>query len=310
MKYDLTCEVRDLEPGMTVRGVLRREKGLSTRLIRKMKNGSGGVWLNGGPARFNTPVKEGDMIGLVYPEETSGFEPQDIPIKVIYEDEDILALDKGPGFVVHPTKGHSDGTIANGVMKYIRDRGESWRIRFINRLDRDTSGVLLIGKNSRAQSEFARQADSGRIEKRYFAIVEGVPEKAEGTIDLPIGLANEGEVNRTVREDGYPSVTHYRTLGAWRPGYSLLEILLGSGRTHQIRVHLSHMGHPVVGDTLYGRASPGLIGRQALHAASLRFRHPSRLEEIEISAPPPMDMRSLLEKIGGCEGDFSLKRGR
>jgi 23S rRNA pseudouridine1911/1915/1917 synthase len=208
LKADIRIEVTKEYEGMTVKTVLRRNRGVSSRLIRKIVQGAGGVFLNGAPALFIDIARAGDVIGLVFPEEISRFEPQDIPIHVLHEDDDILVIDKQPGYVVHPTKGHVDQTIANGVMKHMLDRGERYKIRFVNRLDMDTSGVLLIGKNAFAQSDFTRQADAGQIAKRYLALVEGIVLADRGTIDLPIDLAEEGKVRRAVMENGYPSVTH------------------------------------------------------------------------------------------------------
>jgi 23S rRNA pseudouridine1911/1915/1917 synthase len=306
MKYDLTCLVDEGEEGMTAKGVLRRKKGVSLRLIRRITHEGGAVHLNGELARFIDCVKAGDVIGLVFPSESNHLIPQNIPLAALYEDDDLLAIDKQPGIVVHPTKGHPDGTIANGIIHRMEERGDSFKVRFINRLDMDTSGVLLIGKNIHAQSDFAAQAKRGLVEKRYIAIVEGIVKESAGSIDLPIALEDVGErrgegdilpiPKRIVRADGNPSVTHYRVLERFDRGFTLLELKLETGRTHQIRVHMAHMGHPVVGDSLYGNGR-GLMDRQALHAQSLRFRHPSQDREIYIEAPLPEDMQRCVETL-------------
>lgn len=282
---------------MTVKGALRRRRGVSLRLIRRIANGNGAVFVNGEPARFVDRISSGDVIGLMYPQEESDIAPQDIPIVALFEDDDLLAVDKQPGVVVHPTKGHPDGAIANGVANYMRARGERYRIRFINRLDMDTSGVLLIGKNGRAQSDFAAKANTCSVEKKYVSVVNGLVASDEGVISLPIGLESEGVARRIVRDDGRPSVTHYRVKERFAQGFTLLELELRTGRTHQIRVHLAHIGHPVLADALYGGESLPLIGRQALHAASLRFPHPTREEEIYIEAPLPEDMKRCLDAL-------------
>jgi 23S rRNA pseudouridine1911/1915/1917 synthase len=298
MRYDLICEAGRDEAGLTVRGVLRRQRGVSSRLMRRVVHGGGLVHLNGKPARFIDRVAAGDVVGIVFPRENSEIPPQDIPIHVLFEDDDLLAIDKQPGIVVHPTKGHPSGTIANGVVRHMAERGEHYKPRFINRLDMDTSGVLLVGKNAHAQSDFTAGAGKGLSEKRYTAIVEGRVAEASGVVDLPIGLAEDGAVRRVVREDGYPSVTRYRVGERFDAGglFTLLELELETGRTHQIRVHLAHIGHPVVGDSLYGGAQ-GLMNRQALHAASLRFRHPSQDREVYVEAPLPGDMQRCLRAI-------------
>ncbi|MDR2162642.1 MAG: RluA family pseudouridine synthase [Clostridiales Family XIII bacterium] len=339
MKYDLEYTVKDSDAGMTARGVASRRLGVSRRLIRRIANAAvdyggeasfGGVFIGGRPARFTDRVKPGDVVGLAFPDEASGFVPQDIPIDVIREDDDILALNKQPGLVVHPTKGHVDGTIANGLMRRMEGRGERYKIRFANRLDMGTSGVLLIGKNSHAQSEFARQSGAGRIRKLYLAVLCGVPPESAGVVDAPIALEEEGAPRRTVREGGAPSRTFYRILESYeyslaRPSdgiggaerhtgdgvrrASLALISITTGRTHQIRVHMSHIGCPVMGDTLYGGGAPmalpdgvgepvPIIGRQALHAAILRFAHPRTREEITLAAPLPADMIACLRALG------------
>jgi 23S rRNA pseudouridine1911/1915/1917 synthase len=339
MKYDLEYTVKHTDDGMTARGVLRKRLGVSQRLVRKISNApaqeggsfTGGIQINGRPALFVDRVKEGDEIGLIYPDETSCFVPQDIPIDVLYEDDDIIAVNKQPGLVVHPTKGHQDGTIANGLMRRMIYRGERYKIRFANRLDMDTSGVLLIGKNAHAQSEFARQSEAGRIQKIYLAALDGIPAKDHGHIDEPVALEREGSPRRTVREDGAPSRSFYRVLERYGdPGClqncnsekklkkdeknvydplnvgieeeivqaSLVLVRITTGRTHQIRVHMAHLGCPVLGDALYGRPAPGhVIGRQALHAAFLRFLHPRTRMEIAIEAPLPGDMAGCLQML-------------
>jgi len=316
MKYDLEYMVKGADDGMTARGVLRKRLGVSQRLIRKISNApapedgsfTGEIRINDRPALFIDKVQEGDLVGLIYPDETSEFVPQDIPIDILYEDDDIIAVNKQPGIVVHPTKGHADGTIANGLMRRMLDLGERYKIRFANRLDMDTSGVLLIGKNAHAQSEFARQSEAGRIKKVYLAILDGIPAKDQGRIDEPIALECEGAPRRTVREDGAPSRSFYRVLDVYDPSdvgidggrlqASLVLVNITTGRTHQIRVHMAHIGCPVLGDALYGREAPGnVIGRQALHAALLRFTHPKTRMEITIKASLPVDMAECLTTI-------------
>jgi 23S rRNA pseudouridine1911/1915/1917 synthase len=208
----------------------------------------------------------------------------------------MLICDKQPGLVVHPTKGHSDGTLANGIMRHMQMRGEAYKIRFISRLDRDTSGILLVGKNAHTQTDFARQAAAGEVYKGYVAIVCGRL-CGSGRIDLPIDLEQDGAIKRTVREDGYPSVTEYESVQGFAAAgaeYTLLKLRLLTGRTHQIRVHLAHIGHPVLGDTLYGTPSV-LIDRQALHAEVLRFSHPKDGRALAFEAEMPPDMRAILQ---------------
>ncbi len=289
-RYQYTIKDEDAE--LPVRAILKRRLGISTRLLRKLKEGDL-VYIDGRQVKLFERGKAGERITVHLPEEISGFDPEPIPVDVIYEDPDLLAINKQPGFVVHPTKGHPNHTIANGLMKYMLDKGDSYKIRFINRLDMDTTGVLLIGKNSHCQDDFSKQT----AEKKYLAVVKGLVVQDRGTIDLPIGKPVDDLVKRAVIPDGYPSVTHYEVLERFEKGYSLVRLRLETGRTHQIRVHLSHIGHPVVGDVLYGGEAVWLIERQALHAEELSFRHPITGERLSLYAPLPEDMERLLSLI-------------
>jgi len=295
------------DAGMTARGVLKHAKGVSQRLIRRIANGNGegagALFINGHPALFRDRVKEGDEIRLVFPDEKSWIDPEDMPLDVLYEDNDILVVNKQHGVVVHPTKGHRDGTIAGAIVHHMLSRGESYKPRFISRLDMDTSGVLLVGKNSHAQDNLAKQGMADGVKKYYTAVLEGRLEDdlpASGIIDLPIGLERPGEPRRAViseDEGGYPSQTEYRVIKNALPAAddSILTVVrarLITGRTHQIRVHFAHYGHPVLGDSLYGNPTR-LIDRQALHATEIVFAHPVTGREIKIEAPIPADMAGL-----------------
>jgi 23S rRNA pseudouridine1911/1915/1917 synthase len=191
--------------------------------------------------------------------------------------------------------------MANGIMKYMLDNHKHFKIRFINRLDMDTSGLLAIAKNSHCQDDLSKQMSENGVMKKYVAVVKGLITEEEGTVDLPIDREHVDHVKRAVIDDGYPSVTHYRVLERFQKGYTLVELVLETGRTHQIRVHMSHIGHPIVGDVLYGEASVWLIERQALHAKYLSFRHPVTGQQLELEAPLPDDMQRLLDKIREAE---------
>jgi 23S rRNA pseudouridine1911/1915/1917 synthase len=253
--------------------------------------------LNGAPVNPWVVPKAGDCLAVSIPDEISYFPPEPIAIQAIYEDDDLLIINKQPGVVVHPTNGHPDHTIANGVTQYMLDTNQSFKIRFINRLDRDTSGLLAMGKNSHAQDGFVKQMKAGLVEKKYLAIVKGIFADDQGTIDEPLGRPDPDQVHRGVVVDGHPSITHFRVVQRFASGYTLLELILETGRTHQIRVHLSHLGYPVVGDTLYGIADDDLIKRQALHAESLSFFHPVTGAPLNLTAPLPKDMADLLARL-------------
>lgn len=281
---------------LLVKGLLKRRLGFSSRLLRKMKN-LGGVYKNDLPAKMNASLAIGDIVSISFPEEKSEFVPQDISITVAYEDEDLLLINKQPGIVVHPTKGHPTGTIANGLMRYMETSSQSFKIRFVNRLDMDTSGLVIVAKNSFCQDELSRQMSADTVVKKYVAVVKGIIEMESGTIDLPIGKATEGDVMRMVHSEGMASITHYKVLERFKKGYTLVEIKLDTGRTHQIRVHMAHIGHPIVGDNLYGSEEIMLIERHALHAKSLSFRHPVKGHTVSVNTDIPDDMINLLYKI-------------
>lgn len=307
-RFSYTVTAADGE--LTVKQILKRRMGFSSRLLRRLKT-EGKVMRNGSEVRLFADVIEGDVIQVDLPEEKCSFIPQDIPIEPVYEDDDMLVINKQPGIVVHPTKGHPVGTIANGLMRYMEQTERSFKIRFVNRLDMDTSGLLMIAKNSHCQDTMMKQMKHDNVEKKYTAIVHGLISEDQGTVDLPTGRPDPDDVRRWVMEDGYPSVTHYQVMNRFQDpeaeggGYTLIRLRLETGRTHQIRVHMAYTGHPLVGDTLYGHADPDLIGRQALHASSLTFLQPVSGEPISCEAPLPEDMRLLIEKLsersGRCE---------
>jgi 23S rRNA pseudouridine1911/1915/1917 synthase len=289
--------IKEMDKELPIKELLQRNFKFSSRLIIKLKLNDC-VLRNGIPVKMNEKGHNiGDRITVLFPEETSSFEPEDIPISVVYEDDGLLIIDKPAGYVVHPTKGHPSNTIANGIMKYMLDQNQRYKIRFINRLDMDTSGLMAIAKNSYCQEDLARQMSKNSVIKKYVTIVKGIIVEEEGTIDLPIGRLFEGQVIRAVKPNGYPSITHYRVLKRFQKGFTMLELLLETGRTHQIRVHLSHIGYPIVGDVLYGLASEWLIERQALHAVYLSFQHPVTNQHMEFEAPLPKDIKLLIKKI-------------
>ena len=252
------------------------------------------------------------MLVIRLPEDRSHFLPENVPIDPVYEDSHLMVIDKQPGVTVHPTKGHTHGTIANGLMVYMDshagENGNPFKIRFVNRLDMDTSGLLIVAKNAYVQNDIVQQMKQDHIAKEYVALVCGVLDEENGYIDLPIGHPDTDSPCRGVCEGGAPSVTWYQVLerfsddaayAAGTEGYTLVRLRLETGRTHQIRVHMSHIGHPVAGDLLYGAPCPELIGRQALHAASLRFIHPITKKELHIEAPVPDDMQQAIRILRG-----------
>lgn len=300
-EYILTKE----DEALYVKEILQRRLSFSSRLRRKLKI-TGGIFINGAPVWLNARAKAGDVLTVDFPEEESYFEPQDLPVGIAYEDDDLLIADKPAGMVVHPTKNFQDGTLANALAWHIKQSGRSWKVRFVNRLDMNTSGLVIAAKNAHAQDFLNHEMDKGRVKKIYIALAHGilgVPGYC-GTVDAPIDKDPSHVARRHVTPDGYPSVTHYRVLQTFAPregapdGFSLLALRLGTGRTHQIRVHMTHIGHPLVGDDLYdavcGYGETPWMPRQALHAAHLEFQHPVSGEPVIADAPLPDDIAAVL----------------
>lgn len=286
----------DKNQDLDIKGVMRQHFKLSSRLRNKIKREKL-IRLNGQQVPNWIKPEAGDVVSITLPEEKSEFEAENIPIDIAYEDEDLLIINKQPYIVVHPTKGHPTGTLTNAIMYHINETNQSFKIRFMNRLDRDTSGLVAIAKNPHCQSAFMKQSQADLVQKHYVAIVKGIIESDNGTIDLPIGRPYEDSVERAVIEDGAPSVTHYTVLERFPSGYTIVELELETGRTHQIRVHLSHIGYPIVSDHLYGEEEHDLIGRQALHAKYLSFIHPITGKRLNLEADIPDDMKELIIKL-------------
>jgi 23S rRNA pseudouridine1911/1915/1917 synthase len=225
-------------------------------------------------------------------------EPEAIALHILFEDGDILAVNKPAGMTVHPAPGHESSTLVNAILAHCTDLsgiGGVLRPGIVHRLDRDTSGVILIAKNDAAHNALARQLKERTVEKTYLALVEGTPKPQDGTIDAPIARDPRRRERMSVIEGGRESVTTYRVMERFA-GYSLVEAKPKTGRTHQIRVHLAAIGHPVAGDRVYGRRST-LLDRQFLHALRITFTHPSSSERMTIEAPLPRELEGVLESL-------------
>lgn len=291
-KYNHT--VTEEEYGMSINEILRSNFNFSARFKTKIKF-QNLLDLNGVQAKGFMKPEVGDLISIRLPKETSDFPAEDIPIDVLYEDDDLLIINKQPGIIVHPTKGHPYHTIANGLMKYMQDTGQEFKVRFANRIDMDTSGIVICAKNANCQDSISNQMKGQDVVKKYVAIVHGRVED-DCVINLPVGRPDEVSIRRCVMKEGKDATTIVKVLEAF-DDYSLLELTIMTGRTHQIRVHLSHIGHPIIGDALYEGEAPGLIERQALHAYHIEFIHPMTEERLTIEAPYPDDMLKALEII-------------
>lgn len=281
------------EEGLTIKQILKHNYRFSSRFYTKIKFQEL-LDLNGELAKGYWKPLPGDLIEIRLPEEKSDYEPEDIPVYPLYEDDDLLIINKQAGITVHPTKGHPFHTVANAVTKYMQDTGQTFKVRFANRIDMDTSGIVIIAKNANAQNHISSQMRSRHVDKRYLAIVCGNIEEDHFLIDAPIGRPYEGAIQREVlAEGGKEAKTEFTVLERF-DDYTLVEAKLHTGRTHQIRVHLTHIGHPIAGDHLYGGDAPDLIQRQALHATHIAFRHPMTEEILEVDAPLHEDMEHAL----------------
>lgn len=279
---------------MEVHDYLYQEHGYSSRTIRYLiKNGR--LEVNGEASRFNRRLEKDDRIRVCFPVERADAEPVRMDIDVVHEDEDLLIVNKSPGMVVHVTRSHLDDTLQNAVYGMWDERGESFKTRFVNRIDMDTSGLVVIAKNKYVHHYIQSQNESGNIRKEYLLICEGRIEKPEGTLDFPIIRERERGLLRVVDPQGKECLTRY-SVEEYLGDCTLVRARILTGRTHQIRVHFSHIGHPLLGDSLYNPSSgtDDCIKRQALHAASVSFVHP-RKGPVTYTAPLPGDMRDAIK---------------
>ncbi|WP_312423515.1 RluA family pseudouridine synthase [Anaerospora hongkongensis] len=270
-----------------------RKSGLSLTLRRRIKH-NGVITRNGTPISWNEPVFGQDQITVSWPLENK-IEPMPLPLAIAYEDSALLVIDKPPDIMVHPTARQDSITIANGVLHHYRESGQSCDFHPVHRLDRQTSGLLLLAKNAYIHHLLSGQGIK-HVQRTYQAIVTGQPQPAAGTINAPIGRKPGSIIERMISPCGQEAVTDYQMISGVSAA-SLMQISLRTGRTHQIRVHFSHIGHPLLGDDLYGGATE-LINRQALHAGKLAFNHPITNELLTIHSPLPADMRSVLTLLG------------
>lgn len=260
--------------------------------------GSGHVVVNGSPVKANYKLNEGDKVTVTVPEpEVTDLIAQDIPLEVAYEDSDVIVVNKPRGMVVHPAVGHPSGTLVNALMYHCKDlSGINGEIRpgIVHRIDKDTSGLIMAAKNDASHASLSAQLKEHSVTRRYIAVVHGNLSHDKGTVDAPIGRDPHDRKLYTVTEkNSKRSVTHFTVLERFGD-CTLLELQLETGRTHQIRVHMKFIGHPLVGDPVYGRSKGTTMNGQALHAAVLGFVHPSTGEYKEFSAPIPADMEELL----------------
>ncbi|PIE76957.1 MAG: RNA pseudouridine synthase [Clostridiales bacterium] len=279
------------QAGKTIRQVLFEDIGISSRLYRQLKP-QRTIMVNGHVISLNAKARPGDVIVVNMVEKPHRIQAEAMPLDIVYEDCDIVAVNKQFGVVAHPTLGVPNHTLSNALRHYALQKGEDYKPRLINRLDRDTTGIILFAKNPHAQNVVSQAFIDGAVEKYYMALVHGKFNKSRGTIEGAIGLAEGSNIKRTVRDDGKYALTHYQLIRQLT-NCALLKVQIKTGRTHQIRVHMSHIGHPIVGDDLYGSFERVAIKRQALHAAQLHITTP-RSGRVTITAALPNDFERAL----------------
>ena len=286
----LTYTIKPEQEGMQLLDFLR-SKGFSRGILSSMKADKNAIQLNGERGFGKSILQAGDSLHIHIPEadNTENILPVKMDLSILYEDEDILVINKAADMPVHPSIGNYDNTLANGVAWYFKEKGQQFVYRCINRLDRDTTGALILAKNPYSAAVLSAQMKQRQIRRTYLALTDGIPPE-RGTISAPVARMDASVITREVNfERGEAAVTHYERL-AVSNGYALVELHLDTGRTHQIRVHMKYIGCPLPGDFLYHPVFDR-IGRQALHSFQLEFAHPITREPMCFLAPVPEDFR-------------------
>ena len=284
-----------LDAFLSADGALTRSQ--AARLIAE-----GRVRVNGKPAAKSARLSGGETVTVDVPQlRETALPPQDIPLDVVYEDDDVIVVNKPTGLVVHPAPGHPDGTLVNALLHHCGDSlsgiGGEKRPGIVHRIDRDTSGLIIAAKNDAAHLALSAQLKDHSLSRTYECLVTGNMKQDSGTVDAPIGRSSADRKKMAVVPTGRRAVTHWEVV-ARSPGVTHLRCRLETGRTHQIRVHMAYIGHPILGDTVYGakKPVPGLTG-QCLHAAGLRFVHPRTGEPVELHCPLPPEFTAMLQKL-------------
>ncbi len=290
MDKNLLLKITAELDGCTVGQIIKKRFGLSDGIIADLKKTNDGIVLDGKRVFVSERVKEGQVLNVSIHDGVSDIVKRDIPLDILYEDEDIIAINKPRSMPTHPSLNHYDDTLANGLMHYYD--GQNFTFRAITRLDRDTSGVVLVAKNPLSAFRLAEQMKSGGIIKEYIAVVNGTPDPLDGRISAPIKRKYESIILRCVSDEGKEAITDYKTVASC-DGLSLVSLFPKTGRTHQLRVHMSYIGTPIYGDDLYGAPQRNVATR--LHCKKVFFRHPEDGRGIEIEAPSPMDIKELID---------------
>ena len=278
------------------------QKEISRSMVQKLieqKN----IKVNGKETKHSYKLKLNDEIEITIPQAKEiDLKAQDIPLNLIYEDNDIIVINKPKGMVVHPANGNPDGTLVNAVMNLCKDSlsgiGGEIRPGIVHRLDKDTSGAIIVAKNDKAHIALSEQLKNHEVKKTYIALVRGIIKENEATINMPIARSKKDRKKMDVDKDGKEAITHFKVLGRYKNKYTLLQINLETGRTHQIRVHLSHIGYPIIGDEVYSNGkNEWNVSGQCLHAWKLEFKHPITGKEIGLEAEIPEYFKKIIKEL-------------
>lgn len=283
--------------------IAKQEIGISRTMVQKLLE-DGNIMVNGKQEKASYKVKEKDTICICIPKPKKvEIKEEAIPLEIVYEDTDIIVVNKPKGLVVHPANGNPDGTLVNAIMAICKESlsgiGGEVRPGIVHRLDKDTSGLLIVAKNDASHIALSEQIKNHEVKKIYWALVRGIVKENEATIHMPIGRSDKDRKKMAVRKEGKDAITHFKVKARYKDT-TLLEIQIETGRTHQIRVHMAQIGHPVIGDMVYsnGKNAFGVEG-QMLHAKKLVFTHPITKQKMELEAPLPKYFQEILERLEG-----------
>ena len=279
--------------GDKIKKILLNEFNFSKRLIKKIED-EGNIFLNDKMVKSDKNTYEGDVLRIEFEDEENIYEEGCQDVEVLFENRDFLAVNKPPYMITHPSKFIRKDTLANGIVRYYKLKNIKRKIRFINRLDMNTSGVVLIAKNSYAHSRIMDQMNENKVAKKYIALVKGSLEKEEGTVDKSIGLEENEKIKRSINKKGKYAITNYKLVEKYKYNVSFVELELLTGRTHQIRVHMASIENPVLGDVLYGEKSE-FIDRQALHCSEMTFKDIRNGNTISVKAQVPEDFLKIMD---------------
>ena len=297
MERRIEYSIKENNAGITISSFLK-SLGYSSQNLIQLKKQADSILINGCPCYMNVPLQAGDLLTVHIWEEISSekIPPVELPLNILYEDEDLMVLNKAAGMPIHPSLNNYENSLANGLAWYFASQGKPFIFRCVNRLDRDTSGLTIIAKHMVSAGILSGMASRHQLHREYLAIVQGNVKPAEGTVDAPIGRRAGSIMERTIDwNHGEHAVTHYRVLQSSQT-HSLISLKLDTGRTHQIRVHMTYLGFPLIGDYLYN-PDFSLINRQALHSCHLSFLHPMTGKPMEFNADLPEDMRAVVDSF-------------